>query len=368
MKVAVIGRGPCGILSTISIKKFHPEYEVILLEKDKDIGSRIKISGNGRCNFFNEKLLEEHYSSSFVSPIIANSNKVLELLDEVGYKYYFDEQGRGYPLSESSLTFICALKALLNKYQVKVVTSYLVTSLEANSENIIINNEIECDRLVLAIGGISYQNEKLNYNRIVNALDLLTTKLTPSLSPISVSSFPKELENKRIKCLAKLLHNNQVIKEEPGEVLFKKDGLSGIVIFNLSAKMARLHLSNYQGYQISLDLLPNIDNNELDRLIDLNPSLDHIFIKEIANYLNTFSNPKQSIRDLRFDIRGIYEFKFSQVTSGGVSLNQLDSSLSLKKDRRIYIGGEFLDVDGDCGGYNIGFALSSGYQIGKEIK
>ena len=256
MKVVVVGGGPCGILTSISIKKFHPEYEVVLLEKDKDIGSRIKISGNGRCNFINKELSVDKYSSSFVNYVLPLKEEVLSLFDEVGFKYYYDEQGRGYPLSESSSTFICVLKTLLEKYQVKVITSYLVENIKELNNKFILNEDITCDRLVLAIGGVSYQNDKLNYNRIVSALNLKTTSLTPSLSPLSVSSFPKDLENKRVKCLVKLLFNNKVVKEEKGEVLFKKDGLSGIVIFNMSSYLARLHLVNFKGYQRSLDLPP----------------------------------------------------------------------------------------------------------------
>ena len=93
-----------------------------------------------------------------------------------------------------------------------------------------------------------------------------------------------------------------------------------------------------------------------------------VFIKEIANYVTKFNNIEKVIKDLRFDIRGIYEFKFSQVTSGGVNLEELNHNYSLKKNPNIYLGGEFIDIDGDCGGYNIGFALTSGYHIGKVIK
>lgn len=367
MKVIVIGSGPCGLLSAISIKRHHPDYDVLILEKDSSIGSRIKISGNGRCNFINKELSVDKYSSSFVEPIIKYQNDVLDLLNETGFSYYFDEQGRGYPTSESSLTFINVLRDLLNKYNIEVKTKYLVNKIE-RKEKIIINGEISCDRLVLSIGGISYLNERLNYNRIVSELGLNITQLTPSLAPISVNHFPNELENKRVKSIAKLLYKNQVVKEERGEVIFKKDGLSGICIFNLSSYLARKHLKVYDDYQVSLDLLPDKNESEIIKLINLDSSLTHIFINELANYLNTFNDLVKTIKDLRFEIRGIYDFKNSQVTSGGVNLSQINSNLSLKTDNRIFLGGELIDIDGDCGGYNIGFALCSGYLIGKEIR
>ncbi len=367
MRVIVIGSGPCGLLTAISIRKFHPYVDVILLEKDHDIGSRIKISGNGRCNFININLNPSKYSTPFVSHIISYQKEVLNLLDENGFSYYFDNEGRGYPISESSLTLIKVFKDLIKEYGVELRTDYLVTSIKLELDKIIINNDLKCDYLVVACGGISYQNERLNYNRIVSELNLKTTPLTPSLSPLSVSSFPKNLENKKVKCQVSLLLNNKVLKTERGEVLFKKDGLSGIVIFNMSSFLARLHLNNYKGYQLSLNLLPDISDDQLNSLIRKNPSLDHILLKELAEYVYSFDNHANTIRDLRFDIRGIYDFKNSQVTSGGVSLDELNQNLSLKKDHRVYLGGEFIDVDGECGGYNIGFALCSGYMIGKEI-
>lgn len=368
MKVIVIGGGPAGLVASISIKKHHPDYQVILLEKDKDIGSRIKVSGNGRCNFMNENLSSIHYSTNTVEKINLHQKDVISLLEEVGFQYYFDEQGRGYPISESSLTLIQVFKTLLDKYKVEVKTNYLVDKIDTSNKEIVVNDSLSCDRLVVCIGGISYLNERLNYNRIVSSLDIDTTSLTPSLSPLSVNAFPKELENKRVKCLVKLLHNNKVLKEESGEVLFKKDGLSGIVIFNMSAVLARKHLINYQEYQISLDLLPNYSYSQISDIYKLNLSLDHVFFKELANYLTLKNDPLSAIKDLRFTIRGIYEFKNSQVTSGGVKLNQINDDLSLIKDSRIYLGGELLDIDGDCGGYNIGYCMCSGYLIGQKIK
>ena len=367
VKVVVIGGGPCGIFSSICIKKNHPDAQVVLLEKENQIASRIKISGNGRCNFISKNLEESKYSSSFVSHIIKYQKEVLEVLEESGLSYYFDEENRGYPTSESSLTVIQALNFLLNKYKVEVKTNYLVTSIAKKEDKTVINDSLSCDKVVVCIGGISYLNERLNYNRIISSLDVKITPLTPSLAPISVSSFPKDLENKKVKCKVKLLEKGKTIFEEEGEVLFKKDGLSGIVIFNLSSILARKHLKDYSSFEVSLDLLPHVSDEKLASLIRINPNLDTIFIPQLASYLKSFSNLIKTIRDLRFKIRGIYEFKNSQVTSGGISLDQINLDLSLKKNPNIYVGGELIDIDGQCGGYNIGYCLCSGYLIGKEI-
>lgn len=367
MRVIVIGAGPCGLMSAISIKRFHPNYQVILLEKDKDIGSRIKVSGNGRCNFINKNLLVDKYSSNFSQFVIKYQDEVMKIFDEEGLAYYFDNQGRAYPQSESSMTIIHLFKDLLKKYNIDLKVNYLVEKIEKIGKSYFINDELDADKIVVSIGGVSYLNDRLNFNKIINSLNVETTSLSPSLTPISVSSFPKNLENKKIKCEARLIYKNQIIFKEEGEVLFKKDGLSGIVIFNLSSYLARRHLNQFEDYQISLNILPKIDDETLKKMVIKNPSMNHILIQELAEYISTFSNKLASIRDLRFKIRGLYEFKNSQVTSGGVSLKEINENLSLKKDSNIFVGGEFIDIDGVCGGYNIGFALCAGFCIGKNI-
>lgn len=367
MKVIVVGGGPGGIFSAIAIRRFHPDFEVLLLEKDADIASRLKVAGNGRCNFTHRELKEEAYSSAFVRPYLKNQKEVLSLLEESGFGYFFDEEGRGYPVSENAQSFIRTLKDLLQDHRVEIRTSCPVDKIETG-EKIRVNGSFNCDRLVLAIGGIAAQNDRLNYNRIVDQIGVVCTPLSPSLTPISTSSFPLSLENKRVKCMASLYFRDTLLHRERGEVLFKKNGLSGIVIFNLSAVLARKHLKRYDDYSIGLNLLPDFSDEEIRRKMRRNPKLDHLFLLPLAEYLSANEDPFASIRDLRFAIRDLYDFKNAQVTSGGVDLSQIRTDLSLKKDPRIYTVGEMIDVDGVSGGYNIGLCLCEGWAVGKEIK
>ena len=372
MKICVIGAGPFGILSAISIKKNHPLYEVILLEKNENIGSRIKVSGNGRCNFFNTNLNENKYSSPlYVKKLVSLKDRLFSLLDEVGLSYYYDEEGRYYPLSESSSTMIYCLNKLLASYQVKVKTNFKVEKIIKENNKYIVSSLLEkeeADKLVLGIGGISFNNDRINYNNIIHNLNVSTTKLTPSLTPIATSSFSLRLEGKRRYCNVKLMKGNNIVKEEKGEVLFKKNGLSGIVIFNISSYLARLHLSSYSSYCISLDLCPSLSEEKLKELTIKDPSLRNIFITEIADYiLSLGKNIVENIRNCRFEVKDLYEFKNSQVTSGGIAINELNDNFSLKKDNNIYVGGEMIDIDGECGGYNIGIAFLSGLYIGEVI-
>ncbi|MGN1295596.1 MAG: NAD(P)/FAD-dependent oxidoreductase [Bacilli bacterium] len=372
MKICVIGGGPFGILSAISIKKNNPFYDVVLLEKNESIGSRIKVSGNGRCNFYNANLNEKKFSSPlFVKKLISLKDKLFSLLDEVGLSYYYDEEGRYYPLSESSSTIIYCLNKLLSTYQVKVKTNFKVERISKENNKYIVSSLLEkeeADKLVIGIGGISFNNDRINYNNIIHLLNINTTRLTPSLTPISTSSFSLRLEGKRRYCNVKLLKGNNIVKEEKGEVLFKKNGVSGIVIFNMSSYLARLHLSSYSSYTLSFDLCPSLNDEELKELISKDASLRNIFISEIADYvLSLGKNSFENIRNLKLEVKDLYEFKNSQVTSGGIDLNEINDDFSLKNDKNIFVGGEMIDIDGECGGYNIGIALLSGIYVGDVI-
>jgi predicted Rossmann fold flavoprotein len=367
MKVAVIGAGPMGLVSSIAIKKFHPDFEVVLFEKNNDIGPRIKVSGNGRCNFNNVNVAVDKYNTDTIKDILECNEEVFKLLEETGFMHYADNEGRCYPISETSVTLLNVFKILLEKYKVEVRLEKEITNIEFEGKLISIYGE-QFDRLVLGIGGISSYNDRLCYEKLMGSLPVKLTELTPSLAPLSTSSFPKGLENRRVKCEVSLLCKGRIVKREKGEVLFKNSGLSGIVIFNMTSYLSRLHLKDYKDYQISLNLLPNCSKEQVNELVKNKTNLHAVLLDQLASYIEESSYQVEMLTDLRFNIKGIYDFENSQVTSGGISLQDINKDLSLRRNPRIYVGGEEIDVDGECGGYNIAFAMCSGYYIGKNIK
>ena len=367
MKVVVIGAGPCGIMSSIEIKKNNPEYQVILLEKDsRSIGSRIKVSGNGRCNLGNSNINEKKYNHSlFVRDIISLKEDLFSYLNEGGLGYFTDEEGRIYPLSESSISVIHVLNNLLNKYGVDVKLDSKVVEIKKSGNKYRVlceKDEYFADKIVLAIGGISQLNDKSLYSKLLNELDVRITDLKPSLTPIFTSKFDKRLEGKRCKVNVKLFRDGDLVKIEDGEMLFKKDGVSGIVMFNMSSYLSRQHIDDYSSYYFIIDLLPKLTYHEYLKFRSIDSSLKNIMQEDIAReVVSKGIDPKEFL----LEIKGLYDFKNSQVTSGGVSLEELNSNLSLKKDNNIFIGGETIDIDGECGGYNIEFAFLSGIKIGR---
>lgn len=369
MKVIIIGAGPCGIMAAIEIKKNNPSYQVILLEKDsRSIGSRIKVSGNGRCNLGNTNIAPGRYNApNFTNDILSFKDDLFSYLDEGGLGYYSDDEGRIYPISESSVSVIHVLNNLLTKYGVEVKLDSKVTSIRKDNGKykVVCENESYVgDKLVLSIGGISQLNDKDLYYSLIKDLNLKITNMSPSLTPILTSKFDKRMEGKRCKANVRLFRNGELVKIEDGEILFKKDGVSGIVMFNMSSYLSRLHLQDYSEFYFLIDLLPKITYHQYLSYRSVDPSLKNIMQEDIAREITSKGiDPKEFL----LEIKGLYDFKNSQVTSGGVSLEELNSNLSLRKDNNIFIGGETIDIDGECGGYNIEFAFLSGIKIGRFI-
>ena len=181
--------------------------------------------------------------------------------------------------------------------------------------------------------------------------------------------------------MAVQLNENKEIYQEKGEVIFRDNGLSGISIFNASFYINKLNLKNPT---VSLDLFPNLEKDELINFLSkkVNQSPTNFFIgltnkmigQYIINKLNLKNNITQNdinkiantLKDLSFEINDLIDAP--QVAKGGVDINEIKSNLELIKYPNIYIGGEMIDIDGKCGGYNLHFAFSSALTIYNNIK
>ena len=179
--------------------------------------------------------------------------------------------------------------------------------------------------------------------------------LSPSLCPIKVKENTKKVSGQRVKCHVSLLDNNKPFYEEDGEVLFKDDGLSGIVILNMSTKINSLN--DKSKVKIVLDLASGQNNiKESDYEQYVHPKVA-VYLKD--NHLD--------IHRLSFSFKAFYDYNIAEVSHGGISINEVSDSLESKKEESLYFAGEILDVDGMCGGYNLMFAFASAETVAKSI-
>lgn len=372
-KVICIGGGLSSSLFAYQVKKNHPSYKVIILEKDEKILKRVLISGNGRCNFFNGDFLNGSYPLKFNFP-----SKVKELISEntidefirilkyeFNFSYYSDSSLRYYPFSNSSSSFRDILIKKLNEVGVEILTNSKVVSISPKNKTVNLElGNLNYDYIFIGIGGKAYDRD-INEN-ILSNLNIDINPYESCLCPLYTKNKYPSLDGVRIKGILHLLINSKEVYKEEGELLFKKDGISGICVFNSSLFINEKSKNVIKFNPLSHD---NVDLTEIYREFNYD-NLVSIFPDKLVKLLLK-NREKLDINELlnffTFEIKGKYPLKNSQISLGGISLNEIDNNFRLNKHQNIFVGGEIIDLHAICGGYNIGFALLSALRASKSV-
>lgn len=375
-KVAIIGGGASGIFCAIILKKLNKNLDVTIYEAQSKIGKKILQTGNGKCNLSNTNLTVNEYNTDLVKDLIRefDSNKLIKILNEMGLMVRIDDEGRIYPYSEKATTVLDIFLKQLNDLKVNVITDCYINNIKYNNSYYTISdnnkNNYNCDYLIIATGGCSSINYNYNTNVLVNKLNHSVSDLFPSLCALKTKQNTKHLSGIRVKCKASIIVNGEVKHQTKGEVLFKDDGLSGIAIFILSK-----YYEKNKNCVVSLDLFDASTKDELNNKLYNNDSLENNllgYFPKMINYdiIKRTSNKTigEIIKDYNFNIIDTYGFNNSQVTKGGVLLNEINiNTFQSTKCNNLYIIGEALDVDGSCGGFNLHFAWASAFKCANDI-
>ena len=375
--VIIIGAGASGMMCALQSAK-----KTLLIEASDRVGKKILATGNGKCNITNDQILAQYYNTPLVDKYFQqfNSEQTLQYFAKLGIFTYADQEGRRYPLSNSAHTVLdLLLKALSLKSNVTIKVNCLPVQVAKTKDGFTVATQDQtyvCDKLVLATGGNSgtqYLDQlQVNYKNFLPSLMGLKTTKNKGLAGVRVSNVRVRLKD----------------FNEVGEILFKEDGISGIVIFNLSAHLAR---NNIRTGRITLDLLSKVEANNLLRMlassVNHNPHYSLVEIVEgllhkslAKNILEKLSLDKKLAQDCtEQDINALVNFiknfvvdftgyaDNNQVHTGGVDLKDLDTNLQHKQVQGLYCTGEVVDVDGVCGGYNLQWAWTSGKIVGDEL-
>lgn len=349
MRVGIIGAGASGLLLATKLEKLNIDY--MLFNKGK-IGRKILASGNGKCNISNQNIFDEAYHNNpFALNIVKKHQKDLfDYFNELHIYTKYDNEGRMYPISESSLS---VLNILLKNIHKKVI-DIEVDSIKKHKNEYYINEGYgPFDKIVIATGSIaSYKRPYNNYDYL-DMLEIKHKPFSPSLVGFMTNRKIKILSGVRQKAMVHLYQKDKLIHKEYGEVILKDNGISGIVILNMSSYYN--HLESKANCYLDIDFSYDMDYEDNESI--LNPKL-YEYMKENHIQVHHFQLP----------ITGLYDFEFAQVCSGGVCLDEVNPNLSLKKDNNIFLAGEILDIDALCGGYNLMFAFTSALEISKELE
>ena len=400
-KIVIIGGGASGIVSAIYAK--NDKNNVTVLERNSSPLKKLLMTGNGKCNYYNENQSLDNYHSNnmeIVEKIIIqeNLNKVEELFNNLGIVPKI-KNGYYYPFSNQATTIKNALENYALKKGVIIKNNTLVEKIEKNNDKFIIKTNdkvIECDKLVISTGGCAYPktgSDGLGYE-FLKKLNHTIIKPVPALVQlISDFKYKKDWTGIRTDVELELFEDGKYISREEGELQLTDYGISGICTFNLSHFVSR-GLEENKKEVININFVPfiktlitpwmdNFSKNNKDKNIKellegiLNYKLVEIILK-VSNikedrYYNELSNEEKltlckNLKSLKVNITGTKSFDSCQVCNGGVLLTEInEKTFESKKINNLYIIGELLDINGNCGGYNLTIAWLSGILSGLDI-
>lgn len=391
MKIGILGSGPSALYSALYILERHPEAEIEIFEKEEKLGKKFRATGNGRGNLLPVELDPSAYNDfAFMEALIKrfSMDRCIKALLRCGI-YLEGIPGQGYyPISLSANVHVEYLLEQLSHLGVLYRTGKRVVDYESSEKGCSLmldgGRKVSFDALILAPGGASGKNLGSDgaFLEVFSRHGYKTHAFRPGLCPMRLEDPDiRPLSGLRHGVSLKVLCDKKPIFEEAGELLYKDDGLSGIVTMNASSAIARR--KGKGKYQILVDLLPNwsvpLLAQELHRVELLSglPPLRAFFPKPLADHIERRARSEkwksryealaESAKNLAYDYRENYPFAYSQVSVGGMDLSEIGKNFESKREPNVYILGEVLNIDGNCGGYNLYFDLASALAVAESI-
>ncbi len=370
MKILIVGAGASGVVAAISQKMKHPTDDVLIIEQTDKPLKKILATGNGKCNLGNYKLNINNYNHpDFVKKILKKNGYEQQklFLRKCGIETKLIDNLE-YPVSESAITVRDQLLRMCRKLGVKINVKEKIVDYESRSYGIDVKTdkaEYRVGKLIFAVGGRS--SPKLGSDGSIYPIlenhKIKVVQNNPGLCPIYVKQDTKVLDGVRVKAKVSLYKDYRLVHSENGEVLFKSHGLSGIAIFNTASVLAR-DLDHQ--YAVELDLLEDYTEEYVNNYVLDNGEIEfgRAFLHpHIMEYFELNKIRPIFAKRLVFDFDKLYDFDFSQVTVGGVEVNQVNENLESIKEKGVYYIGEVLDINGPCGGYNLMWAFGSALHL-----
>ncbi len=372
--------------------------DVTIIEKNTCLGKKLYMTGNGRCNLTNLDMREEYYNPAARGRMrdwlgTYDVEDVIRFFKSLGVVVR-SEEGYVYPLSGQASTVVSAFENELKRLGVKVILGQQLKKIERSKDGaLIVGTDKESYRtqaVIIATGGKSGAKSTMSTGDgyyICKKLGMSIKDAYPALVGFRCATSEIMPEaGIRSRAEVSFTLGNEVLVKEKGEIQLTKDGISGIPVMQASRDVIRFVEEKKPVFAV-IDFFPDYDDNDFRALKD-----DMLRLKDgrtLNEFLLGFHNMGvtdiilarmklsgtmrmknisvsmaecilDSYRGLKLRLDGSYGFTASQVTSGGVSLGDIGSDLSFRKDPGIYVVGELLDVDGRCGGYNLQWAWTSG--------
>lgn len=374
--VLIIGAGASGMAAGITAAASGKS--VLIIEKNDAPGKKIYATGNGRCNIMNSACDE--------------ADTVRDFFRRIGLEMKEEDGGRMYPMSDQASDVVFVLERALGEAGVRVMCGAAAGRIEMAEGGFLVTagtEKIEAEKVIIATGGKAgpmYGTTGDGYG-LARSLGHSVGRLAPALTGIETEESVKELKGTRARARVRLLkkRTGEVCAEEAGIVQFTDYGLSGICVFDLSRYILLDNNTDFDDYEISVDLLPDMEEEDAIRLLEWRRDnvrgmkaadmLRTLAPKALAEYISGQAERSDAqdaaflaglMKDLRFTVSGMRGWKMAQVTRGGISREEIDEeTMESKIAPGLYFAGEITDYDGPCGGFNLHHAWITGMRAGE---
>lgn len=397
-KVIVIGAGPAGIMAALSASKNN---EVILIERNAEIGKKLKLTGGGRCNITNNRDIEEFFEKIVTNKKFLYSalytftnTSLLDYFSSKGLEYKVEYDQKVFTKSDKADEVIEIFKRDLMESDVRIYYNTKVSDLivENNVVKGVVTEEgkkIISDKVIVTTGGKSYPTTGSDGSmfEILERHGHTINNFYPALIPLVIKEgFIKNLQGIAMKevVISTTIKKKKIQRQ--GDMIFTHFGISGPGVLKFSSYINKL-LKDME-VKINIDFLPEVSKEELSSLIrsnnksilnNLKQYLPQNFIKEILSMLNLnevkVSELKKEdenkliecIKEMSLTVEDTITIKAAMVTSGGVTVKEINAStMESKKIKNLFFAGEVIDIDAETGGYNLQMAFSTGYLAGTD--
>ena len=392
MVIGIIGAGASGMAAALAAAE-NPNVQVLLMERQTRVGRKLQATGNGRCNLTNLHALEGGYHGNdpaFAVPALEafGPQATLDWFRGLGLYTVAEPSGKVYPYSDQANSVVDVLRFALEKPNITLHAGFEVQKLHREPEGFSVSNgeqTLYCNKLIIACGGLA--GTKLGGTmagyKLLAKLGHKSTRLRPTLVQLK-TGWPEvvSLKGVRANCHIQILRNGDLHRQSRGELQFTEYGISGPVVFEVSRdvcsekgtwtavmdflpdwteEMLCAEVTCRRNGNLPMDeLLTGILHNRLGRVLTRAAGVKG---KQLARQLSDQEAQQicRAVKALEIGLTEPMGMDSAQVTAGGVLTEQFDPmTMESRLVPGLYACGEVLDIDGDCGGYNLQWAWSSG--------
>jgi len=404
-KVVIVGGGPAGMMAAISAGLSGKD--VTIVERNFSLGRKLLLTGGGRCNLTNAcepEDLVDHFSrtGTFLRDAfnMFNNIELLRFFSENKLSTKTEEKGRVFPITDKALSVLNVLEVKLRALKINVLSGKRVKDviLDKNVVSGVLctdGSKVKAAAVILATGGVTYKATGSTGDgiKIAERMGHRVVPLRPGLVSLELSKeYPGGLEGlslNEVKLTFRAGKTRSV--SGPDGLIFTERGISGPAVFFSSAKVIDW-MNDEKEVSVDIDMMPTISCKGVEGILlnklsassgkgvkniikEIIPARLAVFLLQLAQIQpekksNQITDKERKrlvgfLKELRFNVRGGGSMDKARVTRGGVSVKDIDPrTMGSRKIKGLYFAGEMIDIDGNCGGFNLQAAFSTGYLAG----